>query len=110
MADLIIRQESHDINRMLAVLHTRLQNDVQLSNTIQFNVKPKRLQNDDLVARIELYQGPDKESQDVLEANFARWLLQPWWFWTTSGEDMYPNLDAQAQIVRSYVRAQGGDA
>jgi hypothetical protein len=110
MANLIIRQESHDIDRMLAVLHTRLQNDVQLSNTIQFNVKRKRLQNDDLVARIELYQGPDKESQDVLEANCARWLLQPWSFWTTSGEDRYPNLDAQAQIVRSYVRAQGGDA
>lgn len=110
MADLIIRQESHDIDRILAVLHTRLQNDVQLSNTIQFNVKPKRLQNDDLVARIELYQGPDKESQDVLEANCARWLLQPWSFWTTSGEDRHLNLDAQAQIVRSYVRAQGGDA
>lgn len=95
---------------MLGVLYTKLQDDVRLSNTVQFDVKPKRIQNDDLVARIKLYQGPDKESQDVLEANFATWFLQPELFWKTSGEDMYLNLDAQAQIVRSYVRAQGGDA
>ena len=95
---------------MLEVLYTKLKDDVRLSNTIQFDVKPKRIQGDDLVAKIKLYQGPDKESQDVLEANFARWSLQPDLFWKTSGEVNYLELDAQAQIVRSYVRAQVGDA
>lgn len=109
-ADLIVRQESHDIDRMLGVLYTRLQGDVHLSNTVRFDVRPKRPQNDDLVARIKAYQGPDKESQDVLEANHGRWSLRPESFWKTSGEDTYFDLDAQAQIVRSYVRAQGGDA
>ena len=95
---------------MLEALYTKLKDDARLSNTVQFDVKPKRMQGEDLVARIKLYQGPDKESQDVLEANFARWSLQPDLFWKTSGEDIYFELDAQAQIVRSYVRAQGGDA
>jgi hypothetical protein len=95
---------------MLEVVYTKLKDDVRLSSTIQFDVKPKRIQGDDLVAKIKLYQGPDKESQDVPEANFARWSLQPDLFWKTSGEDIYLELDAQAQIVRSYVRAQGGDA
>ena len=47
---------------MLEVLYTKLKDDVYLSNTIQFDVKPKRIQVDDLVAKIKLYQGPDKES------------------------------------------------
>jgi hypothetical protein len=110
VTDLIIRQDSHDIDRMLGLLYTRLQGDVGLCNMVRFDVKPKRLQNDDLVTRINLYQGPDRETQDLLEANFARWSLQPESFWKSSGDDMYLNLDAQAQIVRSYVRAQGGDA
>ena len=108
--DLIIRQDSHDIDRMLGMLYTRLQGDVRLGSMVRFDVRPKRPQNDDLVTRINLYQGPDRETQDVLEANLARWLLQPGSFWKSSGDDTYLNIDAQAQIVRSYVRAQGGDA
>ncbi|KAM0711466.1 hypothetical protein Q7P35_000832 [Cladosporium inversicolor] len=92
--------ESQDIDSMLKALYTKLKEDVRLSNTVQFDVKPKRMQGEDLVAKIKLYQGPDKESQDVLEANFARWSLQPDLFWKTSGEDIYFELDAQAQISR----------
>jgi hypothetical protein len=110
IANLITRQESHDIDCMLGVLHTKLQADTQLSNAVQYDVKLKRSQSDDVIEKIKLYQGPDQESQEVLEANSARWSMQPGSFWTTSREDMYLNLDPQAQIVHSYVRARGGDA
>lgn len=110
IADLTIRQEPQDINRMLGVLHTKLQTDAQFSNAVQYDVKPKRSQCADVAEKIKLYQGPDQKSQEVLEANFARWSLQPGSFWTTSGGDMYPDLDPQAQIVHCYVRARGGDA
>jgi hypothetical protein len=73
IADLITRQESHDIDCMLGVLHTKLQADAQLSNAVQYDVKPKRSQCDDVIEKIKLYQGPDQKSQEVLEANSARW-------------------------------------
>ncbi|KAM0724103.1 hypothetical protein Q7P37_000283 [Cladosporium fusiforme] len=107
---IIQHSEPQDINRMLGVLHTKLQTDVQLSSAVQYDVKPKRSQCADVAEKIRLYQGPDQESQEVLEANFARWSLQPGSFWKTSGGDRYLDLDPQAQIVHCYVRARGGDA
>lgn len=95
---------------MLEALHAKLLTDNHLSNYVNFEVKRKRQPNEQLAEKIRSYEGPDRDTKIVLQGNFSTWLAQPWLFWTTSKEEMCSDLDAQAQIVRSYVRARGDDA
>jgi len=74
-------------------------------------VKRKTQQKKQILYRIQAFQGTDVESKDLLRRNEYNWSLKPESFWTSSEDGIVHTLDAdvQAQIVRSYVCAKGGD-
>lgn len=86
--------------------------DIDISSTIHFDLKPKTQQREQILAKIRALQGPDTETQEVLRLNMANWSSRPRTFWTSSEDhlDVSLNADAQAQLVRSFVCAKGGDA
>jgi hypothetical protein len=86
--------------------------NIDISNTIHFDLKPKTQQREQILAKIRALRGADTETEEVLRRNMANWLSTPRMFWTSSENhlDLSLNADAQAQLVRSFVCAKGGDA
>jgi hypothetical protein len=109
---LTVCQNPSDIDRILEGLHTRISTDVDVLNTVHFDLKRKTQQKEQTLSRVQAFQGPDSETEEVLRRNLHNWSSKPWMFWTSSedGLDLGLDTDAQAQVVRSYVRAKGGDA
>lgn len=99
-----------EVNVVLQKLHLRLTNDLQQSSSIDFRIKRKAKLVDCLMERIRSYEGPDKETREILDINFSHWMSHPQSFWNTVNEHPSPNLLAEAQVVQKYVRAHGDDA
>lgn len=112
VAKLTLWQDPSDINCILEGLHMRISTDVDVLNIVHFDLKRKIKQKEQTLSRIRAFQGPDIQTEELLRRNFHNWLSKPWIFWTSSEDDLDLALDtdAQAQVVRSYVRAKGGDA
>lgn len=74
-------------------------------------MKRKTQQKKQILSRIQAFQGTDVETKDLLRWNEYNWSSKPELFWTSSEDSLGLKLDAdaQAQVVRSYVCAKGGD-
>lgn len=86
--------------------------NIDVSNTIHFDLKPKTTQKEHILAKIRMLRGTDSETEEVLRRNMTMWSSTPRTFWTSSENhlDLSLNTDVQAQLVRSFVCAKGGDA
>lgn len=82
---------------------------LQHSPWINFRIERKKKHVDNLVERIDSYEGPDKVTKHLLETSFDRWLGNPPAFWEEIREHTTRGLSAEAEIVQTYVRACGDD-
>ena len=109
---LTLCQDPTEIDHILEGLHAMISANVDVSNNIHFDLKPKTTQREHILAKIRVLRGTDIETVEVLRRNMTIWSLMPRTFWTSSENhlDLSLNTDAQAQLVRSFVCAKGGDA
>ncbi len=105
-----ILQDAATITSILKDISAVLNGNVELSKSVPFNVKAKGQKDMERYKSLLHYQGPEKETIEVLAHYGDSWLQDPRTFWTPQQAPNLELLDPQAQIVGCFIQMDRSDA
>lgn len=102
--------EAAELTEQLSFIHSRLQADSDLARLVPFCVKQRGENDRNRLAKILHYQGPDKDTMYLLEANAKRWSDCPFEFWCPSPALGFLGLDPHVELVIRCLQLRHVDA
>jgi len=101
-------QQAEKINAWLSSVHQFLPAHPEIARMVNFYVKEKGEHDRARSDKWEDFKGPDKETLQILDQNFEKWLQNPLSFWAGRTKPNF-GLAPLDQIVSCYLEIQCDD-